>query len=140
MLPPALMVFLKYQLSAPVNFNFAVGISLLHHSQRKTSQDLKMPICCEVTTFLSVFEGLIWECQNNFHKLTILGDFKKEFQCISKKTYTFRTVFRFSPKRKNSHLLFPAGTRKVVNLGHFFGGLVVPPSFVNLGPKLRVLP
>ena len=97
-----------------------VGISLHHHSSRKTSQDLKMPICCEVTTFLSEIEGLIWKCQDHFHKLTILGYFKKEFQCISKKTYTFRTVFRFSPKRKNSRLLIPAGTRKVVNVGHFF--------------------
>ena len=54
-----------------------VGISLHHHSSRKTSQDLKIPICCEVTTFLSVIEGLIWECQNHFQKLKILGSFKR---------------------------------------------------------------
>ena len=87
-----------------------------------------------------MIEGLIWECQNHFHKLTILGGFKKEFQIhiilpsspviwifkkilpmhFQKKPYTFRTVFRFSPKRKNSRLFIPAGTRKVVDVGHFF--------------------
>ena len=56
------------------------------------------------------------------------------------KKKNFRPVFRFSAKRKYGRFsVIPAGTGPVVNVGHFLGGRMVPPSFVDLGPKLRVL-
>ena len=46
----------------------------------------------------------------------------------------------FSAKRKNGRFfVIPAGTRSVVIVGHFFMAPRVPPSFVDHGPKLRVL-
>ena len=46
----------------------------------------------------------------------------------------------FLAERKNGRFsVVPAGTRSVVILGHFFMAWTVPPSFVENGPKLRVL-
>ena len=49
-------------------------------------------------------------------------------------------MFRFSEKHKNDYfsVILP-GTRSVVNVGHFWVARTVPPSFVDRGPKLRVL-
>ena len=60
----------------------------------------------------------------------------------------FRSILRssilndqpFSAERKNGHFsVIPARTGSVVILGHFFMARTVPPSFVENGPKLRVL-
>ena len=51
----------------------------------------------------------------------------------------FRAKICFSAKRKNGRFaLTQAGTRFVVSVGHFFGGLDGP-SFVDHGPILKVL-
>ena len=43
-------------------------------------------------------------------------------------------------KRKNARFfVIPARTRSVVLLGHFLMARTVPPSFVEIGPKLRVV-
>ena len=46
----------------------------------------------------------------------------------------------FSAKRKSCRFsIFPAGTKSVVNVGHFLVAPTLPPGFVDHGPKLRVL-
>ena len=45
----------------------------------------------------------------------------------------FRPIFRFSAKPKNSRFsIIPAGTRSVVNVGHFLGGPYGPYYFIFL--------
>ena len=60
----------------------------------------------------------------------------------------FRSILRssilndqpFSAERKNGHFsVIPARTGSVVLLGHFLMARTVPPSFVEIGPKLRVV-
>ena len=57
-----------------------------------------------------------------------------------KKEKDFRAESCILAERKNGCLsVIPARTRSVVNVGHLFGARTVPPSFVDHGPKLRVL-
>ena len=58
---------------------------------------------------------------------------------LKKKTDNW-PVFCFSAKRKNGRFsVIPAGTRSVVNVGHILVARMVPPSFVDNDPKVRVL-
>ena len=123
-------ILLKYQLSAPVNCDFAVGISLYHNSQRKTSQDLKMPICCEFTTFFYqwlrvsfgnvkiIFTNLQYlEVSRKSFKFTSFCHLhqsyefsKRYYQCISKKNHTrFGPCFAFRQNVKTAVSLFQPG-------------------------------
>ena len=52
----------------------------------------------------------------------------------------FWTVFRFSAKRKDGGFsVILAGTRCVVNVGHFLVTRAVPPSFIGHCTKLWVI-
>ena len=61
------------------------------------------------------------------------------FGCFFGEKTDFGPKHRFSAKPKNGRFsIIPSGTRTVVIVGHFLDG-PVPPSFVENGPKLRVL-
>ena len=52
----------------------------------------------------------------------------------------FQAKNHFSAERKNARFsVIPARTGSVVLLGHFLMARTVPPSFVEIGPKLRVV-
>ena len=69
--------------------------------------------------------------------ISLLADFDCVF--LEEKT-DFWPKNRFLTKRKHGRFsVIPAGTRSVVNVGYFLVARKVPPSFVDHGPKLRVL-
>ena len=66
--------------------------------------------------------------------------FSKFWVFFGEKKTDFRPKKCFSAKLENGHFsVIPTRTRSVVILGHFLMAWTVPPSFVDDGPKLRVL-
>ena len=74
-------------------------------------------------------------CPNNQgEKCHFWGDF------FGGKTHFLGQKPLFRPKRKNARFsVIPARTGSVVLLGHFLMARTIPPSFVEIGPKLRVV-